>query len=133
MLLRLKDGGKSVEQVWKNTETDTQIGGAVKVGDYFYASGQQNRYWFCIDGRTGETMYKDRDIAPCNVVYADGMLYCYSEKGTMNLVKPNPEKFELVSSFKVPFGTDQHWAHPIIHEGVLYMRHGDALMAYGLR
>ena len=133
MLLRLKDGGKSVEQVWKNTETDTQIGGAVKVGDYFYASGQQNRYWFCIDGRTGETMYKDRDIAPCNVVYADGMLYCYSEKGTMNLVKPNPEKFELVSSFKVPFGTDQHWAHPVIHEGVLYLRHGDALMAYGLR
>jgi hypothetical protein len=51
----------------------------------------------------------------------------------MNLVKPNPEKFELFSSFKVTLGTDQHWAHPVIHRGVLYIRHGDALMAYKLK
>jgi outer membrane protein assembly factor BamB len=103
------------------------------VGDYIYASGHQNRYWFCIDWKTGVIKYKVRDMAPCNVIYADEMLYCYSENGTMNLVRPNPEKFELVSSFKVTFGTDQHWAHPVIHEGVLYLRHGDALMAYSLR
>ena len=133
MLLRLKDGGKSAEQVWKNDEVDSQIGGAVKADDYFYASGHQNRYWFCIDRKTGETRYKVRDLAPCNVIYADGMLYCYSEKGTMHLVKPNSERFELVSSFKVTFGTDQHWAHPVIHEGVLYLRHGNALMAYSLK
>ena len=132
MLLRLKDGGKSAEQVWKNDEADTQIGGAVKAGDYIYASGHQNKYWFCMDWKTGETMYKVRDMAPCNVIYADGMLYCYSEKGTMNLVNPSPEKFEPVSSFKVTPGTDQHWAHPVIHGGVLYLRHGDALMAYDI-
>jgi len=48
----------------------------------------------------------------------------------MNLVKPNPDAFELVSSFNVTLGTAQHWAHPVIHQGVLYIRHGDALMAY---
>jgi outer membrane protein assembly factor BamB len=133
MLLRLIDGGKSVEQVWKNDELDTQIGGAVKVGDYVYASGHQNRFWFCVDWKTGETKYKVQDIAPCNVIYADGMLYCYSERGTMNLVKPNPEKFELVGSFKVTLGTGQHWAHPVIHDGVMYLRHGDALMAYKVK
>jgi outer membrane protein assembly factor BamB len=133
MLLRLTDSGKSAEQVWKNDELDTQMGGAVKVGDYIYASGHQNRNWFCIDLKTGETKYRVRDMAPCNVIYADGMLYCYSERGTMNLVKPNPEKFELVSSFPVTLGTDQHWAHPVIHEGVLYIRHGDALMAYSIK
>ena len=133
MLLRLKDGGKSVEQVWKNTELDNQMGSAIRIGDYVYASGHQNKYWFCVDWNTGKTMYKVRDIAPCNVISADGMLYCYSEKGSMNLVQPNSEKFELVSSFAVTLGTGTHWAHPVIHDGVLYLRHGDTLMAYKVK
>jgi len=48
----------------------------------------------------------------------------------MALVKPNPDRFELVSSFEVTLGTNQHWAHPVIHDGVLYIRHGNVLMAY---
>jgi hypothetical protein len=61
------------------------------------------------------------------------MLYVYSEKGEVALVCPNPEKFELASSFDVTLGTNQHWAHPVIQNGVLYIRHGDALMAYKVR
>jgi len=51
----------------------------------------------------------------------------------MLLVKPDSNKFDLVSSFKVPFGDGPHWAHPVIHHGVLYIRHGDVLMAYKIR
>ena len=133
MLLRIKDDGKAVEQVWKNEELDNLMGNVIKVDDYVYGSGHKNRYWFCVDWKTGETKYKVSDMAPCNVIFADGMLYCYSEKGAMNLVKPNPENFEPVSSFYVTLGTNQHWAHPVIHRGVLYIRHGDALMAYKVK
>ena len=133
-LIKLKDGGKAAEQIWHNGEMDNQMGGAIKVGDYVYASGHSAaRYWFCVDWKTGKTIYKDNSFAPCNVIFADGLLYCYSEKGTMNLVKPNPEKYELVSSFKVTLGTNQHWAHPVIHKGVMYLRHGDTLMAYKVK
>ena len=134
ILLRLKDGGKAVEQVWKNDEMDNQMGSAIRIGDYVYGSGHMNRFFFCVDWKTGKTMYKVSEIGECNTISADGMLYCYSEKlGTMNLVKPNPEKFELVSSFKVELGTGPHWAHPVIHNGVLYLRHGDTLMAYKVK
>ena len=133
MLLRLKDGGKSIELVWKNSELDNLMGNAIKVGDYIYVSGHKNRYWFCVDWKTGDTKYKVSEIGPCNVIFADGMLYCYNEKGMMHLVKPNPEAFELVSSFNVTLGTGTHFAHPVIHDGVLYIRHGDALMAYKIR
>jgi len=133
VMLRLKNGGKAIEEVWKNQSVDTQIGGSVKVDNYVYATGHENRYWFCVDWNTGKIMYQVRDIAPCNVVFADGMLYCYTEKGNMALVKPNPEKFELVSSFKITLGTEQHWAHPVIHRGVMYIRHGDALMAFKVK
>ena len=131
---RLKDGGKTAELVWHNSEIDNQMGGVVKIGDYLYAGGHNNNNWFCVDWKTGETKYKVRDIGRGITITADGMLYVYSERdGTMNLVKPNPDKFELVSSFKVTMGTGPHWAHPIIHNGVLYLRHGDALMAYKIK
>jgi len=133
-LLRLKDGGRNVELVWKNNEMDNQMGSAIRIGDYVYSSGQYQKYFFCIDWKTGQTKYKVRDIGECNIISADGMLYCYSEKGgTLNLVKPNPNKFELAGSFKVTYGTGEHWAHPVIHQGVLYLRHGDALMAYKIK
>ena len=133
LMLRLTDGGKAVEEVWKNREIDTRIGGAVKIGDYFYASGDNNRFWFCVDWNSGEIMYRVRDLALCNVIAADGMLYCYSERGSMYLVRPNPEEFEIASSFPITLGTQFHFAHPVIHNGVLYIRHGDALMAYKIK
>jgi outer membrane protein assembly factor BamB len=129
-LHRLKDGGRTAELVWKNDEMDNQMGGAIKVGDYLYASGHMNNSWFCVDWKTGETKYKAQEIGRGNVIYADGMLYSYSEKGEVFLVKPNPEKLEIAGSFKVTLGSAQHWAHPVIHQGILYIRHGEALMAY---
>jgi outer membrane protein assembly factor BamB len=130
MLLRLKDGGKVADVVWKNTDMDNQMGGAIKVGDYVYASGHMNRNWFCMDWKTGETKYKVNELTPCNIIFADGMLYCYSEKGDMGLVMANPDKFEMTGNFKVTHGSGPHWAHPVIHRGVLYLRHGEVLMAY---
>jgi outer membrane protein assembly factor BamB len=134
MLLRLINNGRAVEQVWRNEELDNQMGCAIRVGDYLYASGHRNRHWFCVDWKTGETKYKvEGDSGECNVIFADGMLYVYSDKGTVSLVRPNPDRYELISSFEVTLGTNQHWAHPVIHQGVMYIRHGDALMAYKVK
>jgi len=134
-LYRLTNGGRAAELVWHNKEMDNMMGGAVKIGDYVYASGDRSRSFFCVDWKTGENKYRVNDLAPCITIFADGMLYCYSEarEGTMALVKPNPEKFEMVSSFQVTLGTGRHWAHPVIHQGVLYLRHGDVLMAYKIK
>jgi hypothetical protein len=61
------------------------------------------------------------------------MFYCYAENdGEIALVDASCNKFEVVNRFKVPLGTDQHWAHPVIKNGVLYIRHGNALMAYNI-
>ena len=59
------------------------------------------------------------------------MLYVMEEKkGNFGLVKPTPDGFEVVSSFIVPKGKGQFWAHPTIYEGKLFIRHGDVLMVY---
>jgi len=133
VMLRLTNGGRSVEKVWENKEFDSKTGGGVKIGDYVYGSGDNNKYWYCLDWKTGEQKYKDRSIAVGAVIAADGMLYCYSDKGEMALVKATPEKFDMVSKFPITMGTEQHWAHPVIYKGVLYVRHGDTLMAYNIK
>ena len=132
MLLRITDGGKNVEKVWSN-EMDNKMGGAVKVGNYVYGSGEKNRYWYCIDWNTGKTVYKDNKIGVGNVIACDGMLYCYSDKGEMALVKPGAEKFDVTGKFNITLGTNEHWAHPVIYKGVLYVRHGSTLMAYNIK
>jgi len=46
---------------------------------------------------------------------------------------PSPEGMQIVSSFKVTKGTKEFFTHPVIHDGVLYIRHGEALMAYSIK
>ena len=133
LLLRLTDNGKAVEQIWHNTEMDNQMGGAVKVGDYVYGSGQNNNNWFCIDLKTGEAKYRIQEIGRSNTIFADGLLYVYSERGRMFLVKPNPNEPEIISSFEIAYGANQHWAHPVIDDGIMYVRRDDALMAYKIK
>ncbi|MCC8197165.1 MAG: PQQ-binding-like beta-propeller repeat protein [Tannerellaceae bacterium] len=132
-MLRLTNGGREIEKVWEAPELDNRIGAMVKVGDYAYGSGDTNRYWFCVNWKTGEITYKERGLAMGNIIYADGLLYCYSDRGEMAIVKPDPTKFDIVSKYLITMGTDQHWAHPVIHKGVMYIRHGDTLMAYNIK
>ena len=133
IMLRLTDGGRKVEKVWENKEFDSKTGGAVKIGNYVYGSGDNNKYWFCLDWNTGETKYKDKSIAVGAVIASEDMLYCYSDKGEMALVKATPTKFDMIGKYMITLGTAQHWAHPVIYNGVLYVRHGDTLMAYKIK
>jgi hypothetical protein len=66
------------------------------------------------------------------IISADNMLYYYTQKGDMMLLSFNQGKIDKVSSFKIKEGTMQHFSHPVIHEGVLYQRHGNTLMAFDI-
>jgi outer membrane protein assembly factor BamB len=134
-MLRLTNGGRAVEEVWFNERLDNQMGGMVKVGNYVFGSGHSNRFWFCANWNTGEIVWEDgRDgghgIANGVTIANGDMLYIYSDRGDMILARATPEKFDIVSRFPITLGTDQHWAHPVIYDGVLYIRHGDTIMAY---
>jgi hypothetical protein len=68
-----------------------------------------------------------------SIICADRMLYCYSEKGTLALVEPRHDHMKLISSFKITKGMGEHWAHPVVCNGRLYIRHGDVLMAFDIK
>jgi outer membrane protein assembly factor BamB len=131
--LSLNAGGDAVTEEWFNDDLDNQMGGVVLVDGHIYGSGHRNRFWFCVNWETGETVYSSRIMASGTVIYADGRLYCYTERGELALLEPAAGEFIIRGQTDVTLGSDQHWAHPVIDNGVLYVRHGNALMAYKIR
>lgn len=132
-VLKLSDDGSKVSLVWKDDQLDSQMGAAVILDGYIYGSGHDNRNWYCLDFMTGEVKYSSRELGrKGNIIYADGMFYIYSERGQVGLVKPDTKKFDVVSSFKIKNGSGQHWAHPVIRNGRLYVRHGEILNIYNI-
>jgi len=135
MLTLAETGPPSV--AWTSPDLDIHHGGAVLVEGLLYGSNWINNRqgnWVCVDWKTGETRFEKTWQTKGSVVAADGMLYCYDEKqGNVALVTPSSKTFDVVSSFKVTLGTQQHWCHPTISDGRLYLRHGDALMAFDIQ
>ncbi len=131
--LDLSNDGASIEKAWFKEELDSRIGGMVVIDGYLYGSGDKAREWRCVDWKTGEEKYASKEIGKGVVIYADGMLYCYSDKGQLALVEATPEAFKLVSQAKVELGSGQHWSHPVINNGKLYVRHGNTLIAYKIK
>jgi outer membrane protein assembly factor BamB len=132
-MLKLNADGSSISQKWENTQLDPKTGGAVMVDGYIYGSGDRNRRWFGVDWNTGQVVHESRDIDAGTVIAADGMIYAYTERGELALLKPEAGKLTVVSQTKIELGSDQHWAYLVINKGILYVRHGNALMAYDIR
>ena len=149
--LDLSEDGSSVKKAWFKTELDSRMGGMVVVDGYLYGSGDKAREWRCIDWKTGKEMWVDNvldtkteerngetveveiKLSKGVTIYADGMLYCYGDRGDLALVEATPEAFKPVSYTKVELGSAQHWAHPVINKGRLFVRHGDVLIVYKIK
>jgi len=137
-MFEISEDGTSVKKKWNDQLLDNQHGGVVLVDGYLYGANWYNNTkgdWICLDWDSGQVMYKATwNGSKGSVIYADGMLNCYDEKpGDVGLVKASPKGFEVVSSFRITQGSGYHWAHPAISDGRLYIRHGDALMAYDIK
>jgi outer membrane protein assembly factor BamB len=138
MMVRIADDGKGANVVWTDPVLDNHHGGVVLVNGYIYGSNWLNNNtgnWCCIDWKTGKKMWEQSWKCKGSIISAEGLLYIYDERnGNVGLIKATPEKFDLISSFRVTQGnTGPFWAHPVIHNGVLYLRHTNALLAYNIK
>jgi len=130
--LKLSDDGTFITQLWLNHKSDNVMGGFVKLKDYIYTAGYEKRYYYSVDANSG--MVTDSlkfDHGTIN--YADGLLYLYNEKGQLGICKPDGPKMQLISWFKITKGTKAHFSHLVICNGILYLRHGQSLLAYDIK
>ena len=131
------DGNRaSVTPVWKNEQFDNQHGGVILVDGHLYGSCHMNNNskWVCLDWLTGRQLWAERPRDKGSLTYADGMLYTMNERGRVILVPAVPEKYGVAGEFSIPKGGEgPTWAHPIVCDGRLYIRHGGFLYVYDVR
>lgn len=132
-LLQLAPDGRSVTVVWESFSMDTVFGHQVLVDGFIYGAGFPRNGFQALDWKTGKSLFDESAFSRANVIYADGLLYAYTEKGVVGLIKPNPIKFDLLSSFKITEGSGPGWAHLVINNGRLFVRHGETMMVFDIR
>lgn len=130
--LELTPDGKGIKEIWRNPDFDSYMGGTVKIGDYLYGGGTGNRDFKCINANTGK-IGSVLDIGSGAVIAADGMLYYYNFRGEIMLITSDPENMKVVGKIKLTKGENEHFAHPVINNGLLYVRHGNIIQAYNIK
>jgi outer membrane protein assembly factor BamB len=140
VLLKVVRNGRRFEarEVYFTDPKDFQNhhGGVVLVGDHIYAGHGPNKGDpACVEFGTGKVIWKQKSPSggSAAVLYADGNLIFRYDRGEVVLVEATPEEFRIKGRFKAQRGTGPAWAHPVIHNGRLYLRHSDVLACYDLR
>jgi outer membrane protein assembly factor BamB len=135
-LYRLTTRGESIfaEHVW-SSRLDTVTGCAVLLDDTLFAAGyRREKWWFGLDWATGETKCELKDFTTGAAVYADRRLYCFDERGQVGLLNPTADGLEVTGRFQlITARVRDAWAHPVVHDGRLYLRYHDALWCYDVR
>jgi outer membrane protein assembly factor BamB len=136
LMLIMSEDMRSVELKWKSEDMDSHHGGVVEHNGYIYGSNFSTIVsgdWACIDWNTGELKYEYDWFTKGQIIKTEDYLICYDErKGNIALVEPTPEKFKIISSFKVKGGNGPHWSHPTIYDDKLILRHGKSLLVYNI-
>lgn len=134
MLFRLNQQEKEikVEKVWESKLMDNHHGGVIFHDGFIYGSGSKSRGWYCLDFMTGDQKWRATNDEGC-LTYADGMLYTLEQRGTMRLVRATPDKYEVAGEFRLPSGgTGMYWAHPVVCDKRLYVRHAGKIFVYDI-
>ena len=133
-MLELAEDGRSVTSRWTDGDLDCHHGGVIVHEGRVYGASSQNGdgNWICLKLANGQVDATTAMVGKGSVTFAEGLLYGYGEKGMVGLMNPAPDDFRLISSFQVTAGSGEHWAHPVVANGRLYIRHGDVLLAYNI-
>jgi outer membrane protein assembly factor BamB len=139
-----KDGFAVLEKQYyakKKGEINNHHGGMVLVGDHVYFGNDQNQGGpTCVEFETGKVLWGGPAKAPTDckgsaaVLYADGLLYFRYQNHKLALIRPNPEKLDVVGVYDLPeYDTKvPSWPHPVIANGKLFIRYADRMYCYNL-
>jgi outer membrane protein assembly factor BamB len=132
-LIKLSGDGAAASQVWQEKKLDSHHEGVLLIDGRIYGSSSAGRF-YCLDPKDGSVVYQVNEVKKAAIVYADKRIYAYDEKGgNVWLVEVSPSGYKMHGQFKITKGSGPHWAHPVVANGVLYIRHGEAFLAFDVK
>ena len=130
--LQVRVAGDEVSsgQAWFEASLQNHHGGVVLYEGHLY--GFFGRALACVDFKTGEIVWRDRSVGKGSLTFADGKLYLVGEKHLAGLALATPKGYDEHGRFELEDHGEPSWAHPVVSNGVLYIRNWGELLAYDL-
>jgi outer membrane protein assembly factor BamB len=126
-------GPARAEERWR-TQLDTLQGCVVHIDGKLIGSFYSGRKgWAALDPANGEVLYTLDDTTKGAPIAADGRIYALCEDGWMLLLEAGPQAFTIKGRFRLAEAQRDAWAHPVIHQGRLYLRYHDTLSCFDIR
>lgn len=130
-------GGKfDVKEEYWNRNLNNKHGGILLAGDFLYGDRDDSGRPWCAEFATGKVKWtRDRDSkggGSASMTYADGKLYVRYANGWVSLVDPT-DGYKENGTFKVPNGSNDCWAHPVVVGGKLYIRELDIVWCFNVK
>jgi len=129
--LHLSENGDSLTEIWRNNRVINVFEGFVVKGNRLYTT-MENKKLLALDTETGRIVHSVRSVSG-SIIRADNKLFIYGQNGTVQLFNLKEGIPELASEMRIRDGSGHHFSFPVIADGIMYIRRGDALMAYAVR
>jgi outer membrane protein assembly factor BamB len=138
-----KDGKFEATEVYDERKISNHHGGLVRVDKYIYGYHADN-FWACQEWDSGEIKWESarNALGPGSLLYADGRLYCLSEKsgtGVVAMLAASPDDYKEISRFTLPRASTIRkvsghvWTHPVLSDGLLYLRDQELIFCYKVK
>lgn len=129
-VVEIKPDG-TAQELWFTKDMRNHHSSSVLVGDHLY--GFSSSILTAMKFDTGEVAWRDRSVGKGSLVFADGRLYLFSEKGVVGLAEATPTGYVERGRFSIQAGNLETWTHPVVAGGHLYLRDQDTIYAYDVR
>lgn len=132
-LVRLSSRGRATTSklVYHTKDMKNHHGGMVHVDGFVY--GSSGGILSCVNVKTGKATWREREKKGA-LVFADGKILFREEGGEVVWFKADPNRFqELGRLWQADRSGRPAWSHPVIVDGVLYLRDQQKLLTYNLR
>ena len=129
----------SVREDYSNRNMKNHHGGVLLKGGHLYGYSD-GRGWTCQNLKTGEVVWDSKKLGKGCIFYADNRLYCMDEgSGTVVLASADTKGWKEHGRFKLEPQTELRkpagriWTHPVVSNGVLYLRDQELLFAFDVK
>jgi hypothetical protein len=127
----LSPDGRSIRERWRNLQFNTFFGGFVMADNYLVGAAEARNSYISVDPGTGNIKSQLRFGKGATAAAGD-LLITYNQRGLIGIIRIDNGELSLLQELRVSEGTGEHFARPVFFNNMLFIRHGNTLLAYEL-
>jgi outer membrane protein assembly factor BamB len=126
--LELSEDGKNIREMWINPQVKNIFGGFIITDNHLFTTVRGN-YLKKLE-LSGGSVTDSVKTSAGGLIFGDHKFICYGNNGELSLINYENKQLVTAGKIKIEKGNLQHFAHPVLADGILYIRHGNVLIAY---